>query len=184
MLPFPKKAFLLLFWVGVGCFGGPYAPQSYAQTLTKLTDMSFGMTDVAANPPNSTLQLGPNATITYGPNLQGSGSGTAASVQLAGTTGQTIELRCTASATLTRAGGGSMTLSPVKISLGTPQSYGAATDCNGTTTTVITSTLSATSADNIVYMGGQLSTGSGSIGGTYSTTNVGGSVVELSVIFI
>ena len=146
--------------------------------------MSFGATDVASNPPNSALQMGTNGTISYGSNLSGSGNGTAGSVQMAGTTGQGYDLRCSASATLAKSGGDTIPLSPVKVSVGTPQGYGSATSCNGTTTTVLSGTLSATGSDNIVYLGGQLDIGATSVNGSFSTTNVGGSPITLSVIFL
>ena len=155
----------------------------WAQTLTVLDDMSFGMTDVAINPPAGTLQMGPNGFITYGADLNGSGSGIAGKVQLNGTTGQSVDIRCSSNATLARAGGGTIAIDPIKVSFGTAQAYGSATNCSGTGTTVLTETLSATATDNVAYFGGELDVNGLSINGTYNTTNGGGAPLTVTVIF-
>jgi Domain of unknown function (DUF4402) len=154
-----------------------------AQTLTVLDDMSFGMTDVEVNPPAGTVQMGPNGLVTYGTNLSGSGSGIAAQVQLNGSTGQNVEIRCSSSATIARTGGDTIPINPIKVSFGTAQSYGAATDCAGTGTTVINTTLSATATDNIAYFGGEMDVNGLNINGTYNTTLTNGVPLTVTVIF-
>jgi len=157
---------------------------AYSQTLSVLDDMSFGMTDVEANPPAGTLQMGPNGFITYGMHLNGSGVGVAAKVQLNGSTGQSVDIRCSASATIARAGGDTIPLNPIKISFGVAESYGTATNCNGIGVTVLTTTLSATATDNIAYFGGELDVNGLTINGSYNTGNTNGVPLTVTVIFI
>jgi hypothetical protein len=155
----------------------------HAQSLSLIDDMNFGITDVANNPPGGTVQMGPDAAITYGSNLNGTGTGVAGKVQLTGTTGQGIEIRCSSSATLAKAGGGSFNLTPVKASFTTAQTYATATDCNGAGVTVINGTLSANATDNIAYFGGQLDVGASTVQGMYDTSTMGGTPLTITVIF-
>lgn len=156
---------------------------TWGQTLTVLDDMDFGRTDVEANPPAGTVQMGPNGTITYGTNLNGSGVGIAGQVQLNGTTGQSVDIRCSATATMARIGGDTISINPIKVSFGTAQSYASATNCAGTGVTVLTETLSATATDNIAYFGGELDVNGLNINGTYNTTLTNGVPLTVTVIF-
>jgi hypothetical protein len=171
------KGFVLL-----GALSAPFNVV-WAQSLTVLDEMSFGMTDVEANPPAGTVQMGPNGFITYGTNLNGSGGGIAGKVQVNGTTGQSVDIRCSASATIARVGGDSIPISPIKVSFGTAQNYASAADCTGTGITVLTETLSATATDNIAYFGGELDVNGLNINGTYNTTLTNGVPLTVTVIF-
>jgi hypothetical protein len=105
-------------------------------------------------------------------------------VQMAGTTGQPIEIRCVTTATLAHSNGDTINLSPIKVSLASPQAYNAATDCAGGGVTVLTGTLSVAPVNNVVYLGGQLDIAAASVSGAYNTTtNAGGVPITLTVIF-
>lgn len=155
-----------------------------AQTLTLNSPIAFGSIEVASLPLAGNITLGTNGTLGYPANASGTGFGTAAQVTINGTAGQTVDIRCTSSATI-GSGNDKLTLSPVKASVGTGQTYAAATACNGTNRTVLSTTLSSNGALNVVFLGGQLQTsGKSPTSTTYSSTGGGGaSPVTLRVIF-
>ncbi len=168
-------------WLGLSCLAAP--SMALAQSLNNLDNMAFGVIDYNAQPPTGTARLGPNGSIAYSGNLDGDGSGTAARIEMVGTTGDTVEVRCSASATLARSGGGTLAFDVIKISHNIPQSYSAATDCAGLTTTVLNPVLSATASENILYLGGQLNPDGNNVGGTFRTNISGGAPFKVRVVF-
>jgi len=151
------------------------------------SDMDFGAVEITGAPgAGSTVSLGSNGTRSFAGNFSGTGAGTAGSVSFGGLTdGEMYEISCNQSATLTNAtGSASIDVTGLEITHAlTPGSYGSASDCNGLSTPAIAGTYSSSLGTNLL-LGGVLNgaTASGTLSGTHSSGNPGGSYIEVQMI--
>ncbi|MFN7163067.1 MAG: DUF4402 domain-containing protein [Pseudomonadota bacterium] len=165
----------------LGASGAPAA-----QTLTVLTTMNFGKVEFTNTTLNGNLTLSPNGAVDYGGNnSSGNGIGTAGQVRIHGTTGSTVNIRCTDTMTVRHTSGASLSFGEVRMSAGTPQTFAAASACReNLDQNVLTHVLNANAAQNIIYIGGRLTTNGIAVqNGMYSTTNSGATEATLRVIY-
>ncbi len=180
-----KPMFKSLKCVGYGLLlSAVLAPYAAAQTLTLLNDINFGKIEFAATRLAGQLQMGTNGVVTYGTNFTGNGTGTAGRIQIGGTTGLTASIRCLNTMVAVRSGAQNLTISPVKVSRQTPQTYAAGPNCRGLTTTAVTHVISATPSNNIIYLSGRLQTNNRVVGnGIYTTAGTGGTRGNVRVVY-
>jgi hypothetical protein len=154
-------------------------------TLTHLSNINFNKIDFAASPATAHVTMGTNGAVSYGGNLSGTGIGVAGQIQMADTPGTNVEVSCSSTATIARTGSTNITVSPVKISVGSGQTYAAATTCNGVGSVVLSHTITGTAANNVLYVGGQLqSNGVALASGVMSSTSGGGAPITVEVLVI
>ncbi len=161
------------------------APLAHAQlSVTLLANMSFGSMEYT-NPIMGDLTLGSDGGLTYPPSLNGNGVGTAGQVRIGGTPGDTVSIACDTNATLTHTASGGLTLGPIVLSVGGGAAYGAGLPCSGLGTPTTTHVISASTNDNVVYIGARLQTNGASLSsGMYDTMNGGGASFALRVLVI
>jgi hypothetical protein len=135
--------------------------------------MNFGKVEFTNTTLNGNLTIGPNGAITYSANSSGPGTGTAGQVQINGTTGLTVTVSCNNSMTLRHESGNTIGLTNLRISIGTPQTFAAATACDGDlNNNVLTHVINANAAQNIIYLGGRLATNGAIVqNGIYQASN-------------
>lgn len=155
----------------------------YGQTLSSPQGMNFGPITFAGNPQNGQITMGTNGAILYGASTSGSGVGTPGQVQITATAGSVVNIRCRNTARVAKVGSTTLNVGPIKVSMGTGQTYAAATQCAGLNTVILTHTISANSSLNTLYVGGRLQTNNATVAnGTYSATTSGGQLVTIRVI--
>ncbi|MEZ0224938.1 MAG: hypothetical protein ACAH83_10315 [Alphaproteobacteria bacterium] len=157
-----------------------------AITLTP-TNMQFGKITFGATPGGSdTVALTTASAISYNGTFASGGSSTVAAgdVAITGTAGNVLNVSCATSGVLAQASGaGRITVNTIKIA-NESAAAGGGNACAGTGTTVLSFTLTATTDDQL-KLGGvidgstQVSFGSGA----YSTSNSGGSSVQVDVVY-
>lgn len=178
-------AYSTIRWLFLISFIGLWSPLAHSQSLSVQQGMAFGSIAFRGNPQSGNLQMGSNGTITYGPSTDGSGFGTPAQLTIGGAVDTVVDVRCSSSATLAHSSGATLTLSPIKISLATGQTYGTATTCAGLSTSSLSHTVSANGALNALWLGGQLQTNSQNLAnGDYGSQLSGGSTIIVQVIVL
>ena len=142
---------------------------------------SFGQVEVAAGA-SGNISLGTDASIMYGAGYSGAGTGTAGGFTLSGDAGFPVEISCQNTATLTNSFGGTLPISGVEVVANTEGTggFGFGAPCQGTGTTAKIFTLRTDSAENRFSYGVRID-GTGGVpggGGSFSTSNPGGSAVS------
>lgn len=157
--------------------------QAYAQTLTVQQTINFGPITFAGNPQVGQITMGTNGTVTYGTSTSGSGVGTPGRVLITGTTGSVVNIRCRNTARISKTGSTNLSIGPVKISMGTGQTYAAATQCAGLTNVLFTHTLTGNTALDTILIGGRIQTNNITVSnGLYKASNTGGQLATVRVI--
>lgn len=156
-------------------------------SISSSTNMDFGVVEFSGTPGASErADMGTNGTISYAGTFTGSASGTPGSVTLSGVNnGTTLDVYCSQTATLKKAGGNSIDLTGIEVKPENARgAYGTGSACNGISgASAMTMTYTSGSNDQL-YIGGRLngSTISGTLGGSYSTSNAGGSRIAVTVV--
>lgn len=154
-----------------------------AQTLGLISNIRFPTIEFAMNPLAGQIRMGTNGAMTYPTGASGASTGIPGQVQITGTVGSAVSIRCRRSATLLGPSGATLAINPAAVSIGTGQTYSAAPKCNGLTTTVITHTLTSNASQNILYLAGQLqSNGVTLVNGSYSIST--GNKITVRVVYI
>jgi hypothetical protein len=163
-----------------------------AIVLTKTADVLFtsgggasAITFDGSQTTSDKLQLGTDGNLAVvGSHLVAPGSGSSAgAVTIAGTTGASVDITCSAAAVLTNASDHSVALNMdvVQITMTTGTAYGSpGATCDGTSGTPLNYTLSGTSSNNKILIGGELVADSGLTGENYSTAN-GGTAAPITI---
>lgn len=158
-----------------------------AITLGNEVDMDFGTIEYSAAPAGGdTASLGTNGAITYAGNFSGGGTGVAGEVEVtAGTVGQTVEIFCDSTATLTRVGGGSINAVGVEVDFGAGSAFNGGADCNGVAGAAADTLVLAGGGADVILLGAQLdgSTAAAFAAGNYSTANAGGNNIQVDVFY-
>ena len=152
--------------------------------------MAFGVIEFTGVPAGTdTASLGTDGSITYANNFSGSGTGTAGSIDITtGTVGQTVEVFCDATASMTDAGGiNPVTVDQIEVVSETTggQAPGGGSACVNVTTASTTMVLTAPAgAGDQFFFGGRI-VGNATLtaGDAYSTANAAGDNVEIRVFY-
>jgi len=159
-----------------------------AITLGNEQNMDFATVEFSAAPAaGSTASLGTDGNIAYAGVFSGLGTGTAGSVDItAGTNGQTVEVFCDQTATMTDGSGASIDVAGIEVvAEGGEGAYGTGSACNGTGGAAATNlVLNVGTLDTFVF-GGQVdgSTAASFVAGSYSTGNAGGDDIQIDVFY-
>jgi hypothetical protein len=151
-----------------------------AQTLINPVNMAFGKTEFNT-PLVGSISLGSNGTVAYSGVFNGLGVGTAGQLEIVGTTGVVMEISCLGG-TLAHSGGATLVLG-TELAMGPSNvgGWGTNPSCTGLGNVVATHTINATTSENVLYLGGQL-TPSSLVGGAYSTAIMGGTPISVRVL--
>lgn len=135
------------------------------------------------------VRVGTNGAATYGGVFSaGPGAATAAGdvTLTAGTDGETIEVRCDTTATMTDGAGASIDVTGIEAAAeNATAAYGGASACNGTGGAAATTlVLNLGTLDGFKF-GGQVdgSTAAAWAGGSFSTANAGGDDIQVDVVY-
>jgi hypothetical protein len=162
-----------------------------AIVLSQTQQMEYGNVEYSAAPAGGdTVDLGTDGNIAYNGNFS---AGSAAGAHLAGTVtvtagqvGDTVEIRCDATAHMTEAGGESIDVVAMEVDTSGPGvAFGAGSPCAGSGAAGAATTLVLAGGD-VLRFGGQIdgATASGAFnGGDFSTTNGGGVPAVVDVIY-
>lgn len=157
-----------------------------AITLANEVDMDFATVEFAAAPAGGdTASLGTDASITYAGNFSGAGTGTAGEVEITtGTVGQTVEIFCDATATLTNGAGADIDVLGIEATF-TPGAYGTGSACNGVAGAAATTRVLAGGGADVILFGGELdgATATAFVAGAYSTASAGGDNIQVDVFY-
>lgn len=156
-----------------------------ALTLTP-TDMQFGRITFSATPAASdTATLATGGGVTYAGTFAAAGGTVAAGdVAIAGTNGATLDVSCAASGVMAQASGaGRITVNQVRVAQESAAAAGGVA-CAGTGTVVLSFVLAA-STDDALKIGGRIdgATQVSFADGNYSTSNSGGSSIQVNVVY-
>jgi len=164
--------------VSAACFA--FTPQL---NITATTDFDFGVIEAGASA-TGTVSMGTNGNIAYSGMFTGSPIGTAGQVTFALVFGGTsdVTLECDTSATLANAAGDTIPFINIEVVRSTSRgNFGSGTPCAGIGTTLLIPSLPV--ATHTIYFGGQLDlSGSLPSDGAYSTANVGGTPITVTLI--
>lgn len=155
--------------------------------ITATSDMDFGTIEFNGTPGGGDFaNMGTNGNIGYAGNFTGSGSGSPGGLTLAGVpNGTSLQVFCSQAATLSNGSGSSINLTDIEVAAeGSVGAYGSGSGCNGIAgSAALTFSFTAGSTDE-VFVGGRLNGGtiSGSLDGSFSTANGGGTPIEVSVV--
>ena len=139
--------------------------------------MNFGTIDFLDTAAAGNVTLATNGIVTYGSTTSGAGSGVPGQLEIIGTPGTTVEISCSTDATLALTGNGTLSITPVNFVIGTANvtGYNAGTPCSGVGASVATHTITATSSENTIFIGGNLNTNAVTLhNGTFTSSNSGG----------
>lgn len=161
-----------------------------AITLGNEVDMDFDVIEFAAAPAaGDNADLGTDGSIAYAANFSGPGTGTAGSVDVtAGTDGNTVEVFCDTTATMTDGAGASIDVVSIEAAAeGAEAAFGAASACNGiagAAATTMVLDIGTGTADRFSF-GGRIdgATAAAFVAGAYSTANVGGDDIQINVFY-
>ena len=156
-----------------------------ALSLSKTSDMDFGIVDYDATN-SGTIRLGTNGNVSLnastGLNLSG-GTTTAGSIVVGGDGSSVVEVSCSVGGVLSDGAGNLLTLQNTEFTIDTTAPFSGGTGCAGLGTTPTSVSLSVNPAP-VVYLGGEIDTGTGIVNSaTYSTTNPGGSAATVRVVY-
>lgn len=152
--------------------------------LTKLVDISFGQIDFSGNTGNGNITMGSNGVVIYGNNTSGNGFGTPGQIEITGDEGTVVSIACSGGE-LARTGASNLQIEPVHFNIGSANvgPYGNGVECAGIGQTVATHVISATPAENVMYLGGQLVVNGQSLGnGLYEGGASGGSMPSVRIL--
>ncbi|TNE32740.1 MAG: hypothetical protein EP349_00990 [Alphaproteobacteria bacterium] len=148
--------------------------------------MDFGSIQVTGTPTaGDRVELGTNSTMSSFGNFAAQTTGTAGEATISGVaTGDTVEVYCSQTATL--AGPGSSAINVTGLEVDTEDAlspYGGGASCNGSGSAAM-SFIHIPGTRDQVYLGGVLNggTASGTIEGNYSTSNPGGSFIDVTFV--
>lgn len=153
------------------------------------TNMNFGTVSYAAAPgAGDTVSLGTNNAATFaGTFTSGGGTPTAGDVTVtAGSNGLTLEVRCDATATMTRTGGGQIGITGIEVRTeAATGAYGTGSACNGIAGAAATTMVLNIGTLDSFKFGGRIdgSTAVAFVAGSYSTANAGGNDIEVAVVY-
>ncbi|TNE27334.1 MAG: hypothetical protein EP349_09265 [Alphaproteobacteria bacterium] len=155
-------------------------------SITASTNMDYGEISLAATPASGDrAELGTDGSINYAGNFSGPVTGTAGSATIGGiASGDIVEVYCSSSATLAGPAGSTIDMTGIEMAvLANQGGYGSGWNCNGAGTPAVVGAYVPTTQDTI-FLGGVLDggTASGTISGDYSTSNPGGSFVDVTFI--
>lgn len=158
-----------------------------ALTLTKNQDVDFtpGATfiDFAGTPAGTDLvNLATNNAITYGGvAFSGPATGQAGDISISGDGASAVNISCTTGATLAEAGGATVSVNAMEISMNTGDAFGAADDtCAGLGTSPLSHTLDGT---DVILLGGRVVGNGTIITAAYSTATAGGTPATVRVVY-
>jgi len=131
------------------------------------------------------VELGTNGTMTSFGNFSAQSTGTAGGATISGiATGDTVEVYCSRAATLAGPASSSIDVTDLEVAtedvIGT---YGSGASCSGSGSAAMSFVHIPGTRDQI-YLGGALNggTASGTIDGSYSTSNPGGSFIDVTFV--
>jgi hypothetical protein len=150
-----------------------------AITLGNEVDMDFGQIEFSGAPgAGDTVTLTTAGGVTYAGVFDGGGAGTAGSVEVTvGTVGETVDVFCDNTATMTRTGGGSIGVDNIQVNVGA-----GAVACQGIGSAATTRVLAG---GDVFTFGGRINgaTAAGFVAGDYSTANAGGDNIQIDVFY-
>lgn len=154
--------------------------------ITNASNMDYGEISLAASPgAGDRAEMGTNGNISYTGNFSGLATGTPGSATIGGiASGDLVEVYCSSSATLAGPAGSSIDMTGIELSvLANQASYGSGWPCNGAGTPAVSGPYVPTTQDT-VFLGGVLNgaTAIGTISGDYSTSNPGGSFIDVTFV--
>ena len=151
------------------------------------SDLNFGFIDYT---PTHTgrVRIHPNGNVTtHGASgLEPTGGHTAGYAEYLQNTGN-VEISCTQRIWLADTNGNRLRVNQIRLSFGTPQSWGNSERCRGTGTVIETYDLTADPAHLLrIYVGGQLRLNNDAIvaPGTYNSSNPSGQSITIQVTVI
>ena len=157
-----------------------------AITLGNEVNMDFSNVEFSAAPAGGdTASLGTDGAIAYAGNFGGAGTGTPGEVEItAGDVGATVEIFCDVGAIMAEAGGGTIDVVSVGVSMA-PAAFGALSACNGTGGAAATTHVLAGGGADVILLGGQIDGGTavGFVAGAYSTATAGGDDIQVDVFY-
>lgn len=161
-----------------------------AITLGNEVDMDFDTVEFSAAPAGGdTASLGTDGAIVYAGNFSGGGTGVAGSVDVTGgTDGQTLEVFCDTTATMTDGGGASIDVVSIEtVAEGSEGAFGTGNACNGVlgaAATTMVLDIGGGTADRFSF-GGQVdgATAAAFVAGSYSTASAGGDDIQIDVFY-
>ena len=162
--------------------------QSQAQiVLTKVSDMEFGVLEYDATY-NGQVRLGTDGNLTTtGTGLAISGTGRAGQVSWTATPADVVEVKCRRNARMFTPTGERLNVNRTEASIDVGVPFGSGTRCDnlGGARTPVAVIDMAVNPNPTVFIGGRIriNAGAGLVSGTYSTTNAGGRVMRVRVIF-
>ncbi len=167
------------------------ATQSMAQNspirLNKTSSAAFSEIEYTAGA-SGTIDLGTDNSIIYGAGYNGSGIGSAGGFIMRGSTGSSVTISCSATATLSNGVGGTITISQIDVANTTEGvgPFGAGSTCLGLSNTARIFILKKKAADNTFAYGARIDGSSGipSGGLQFSTSNIGGSNIIFDVAYL
>jgi PPE-repeat protein len=160
-------------------------PAAYADVgLTKVADISFGQIDYSGSTGNGNITMGSNGVVVYGNNTSGNGFGTPGQIEITGDEGTVVAIACS-TGELARTGASNLQINPVRFNIGSANvgAYVNGIECAGIDQTVTTHVISATPAENVMYLGGQLVVNGQSLdNGLYEGGASGGSMPAVRIL--
>ncbi len=156
--------------------------QPAAQALVNPVAMAFGKIDFFT-PHTGSISLGTDGSVATSGNFSGNGIGVAGQLEITGTTGDVVEVSC-ANGTLAHSSGATLALfGEVVVGPGAVGPWGVGAACAGLTAVLLTHSINATAAENILFLGGRL-TPTTLQNGPYSTANPGGAPLGVRAVVI
>jgi len=151
-------------------------------SVTNSNPLDFGTIDFGANAGAVNIVMNPDTstntpTISDSSNYIHQNDASNGSVEIEGQVGSTVNIACTASATMTNANGDSIVISSVQIT--TPG--GTAQSCSGIGNAI--STFNLTSGVDTVTVGGSLNLTAAPAEGVYSSSNNNGVPIRISALY-
>lgn len=171
--------FIFVVFATYACF----IQVSFSQTAGSIASMDFGLIEVAGTG-NSRAELGTDGSVIYTAQFSGTGTGVPGSTVISGTTGLIVEIGCTKTGSLEEAGGDSILLRDVGVTMGNGNetSFAGLNSCRGLNKVEITHTLTGVSTQDTLKIGGALR-GSINTYNTYSSATGGGTPVTIRVLY-
>ncbi len=177
-----KRTFLIALG-SISILGYPVL--SFAQTFSSNSDISFGIIEFATSHLGQ-LTIGTNGGVSLtGSGLFYQGDATVGQAVITGDSG-IIEIRCSASAILgAQDGGGTLTITPIEISLNSGVAAGAGNICNGTSGNVAMVIDLSVTSDPRILIGGTLNIPSQALNSSTTFTSItsGGDSISISAVF-
>lgn len=155
--------------------------------LTKISDMDFGVLEYDATY-NGQVRLGTNGAVTTtGTGLATDGVGAAGQVSWTATPADVVEVKCRRNARMFSSTGERLNINRTEAAIDTGVPFGSGVRCDnlGGARTPVAVIDMAANPNPTVFIGGRvrINAGAGLVSDTYTTTNAGGRVMRVRVIF-